>query len=365
MNSTKTTEHSTINNVIERGGERHEWLNLQWLSEYRNLLMGFAILIIVPYHFTERGGSTIFDRILFDLFSQGYVGVDIFMVVSGLGLTYSCLNKYDLKDYYIKRWVRVFPFYIFITLIEYWCIKGESFRWAMLRATTLGYWFGFSYADWFIPALVGLYMIFPLIFKTIVEPKRYWTALSIGFLCLAASILIANNELTEWDYWEHLAFVYRIPDFLTGCMAATAINHGYDKRVVLRFVLISGTLGIMFLIFKIGKEYYLWFTNLGLTPFYLLVLCWFFNKLKKFYLGKIILSAIGFTGLITLELYRISSSFERLLTNEACPNFHAFYVFLWLFVSIILSYIAHLIFKRINKILLHKLVNITFKDNST
>lgn len=177
MNSTKTAEHSTINNVIERVGERHEWLNLQWLSEYRNLLMGFAILIIVPYHFTERGGST---------------------------------------------------------------------------------------------------------------------------------ILIANNELTEWDYWEHLAFVYRIPDFLTGCMAATAINHGYDKRVVLRFVLIFGTLGIMFLIFKIGKEYYLWFTNLGLTPFYLLVLCWFFNKLKKFYLGKIILSAIGFTGLITLELYRIS-----------------------------------------------------------
>ena len=94
-------------------------LELSWLSEYRGLLMGFAILIIVIYHFCNKGGTTLIDKGIRALFSQGYVGVDIFMVVSGLGLTYSCLKRFNLKEYYIKRWVRIFPFFTFITKIKF------------------------------------------------------------------------------------------------------------------------------------------------------------------------------------------------------------------------------------------------------
>lgn len=99
-----------------------KWINLSDLSTYRGSLMGFAILIIVFYHFCIRGGSTIIDKVLRGVFSQGYVGVDIFMVVSGLGLTYSLLKNENLREYYIKRWVRIFPFFTFITLIECWII---------------------------------------------------------------------------------------------------------------------------------------------------------------------------------------------------------------------------------------------------
>ena len=251
---------------------------LEWLSECRSAIMGFSIFIVVLYHFFGRGGTTLIDKCCRGLFSQGYVGVDFFMLVSGLGLTYSCLKKFNLREYYIKRWVRIFPIFIFVTLIECWIVRGESFGLALLRSTTLGYWFGFPYIDWYIPALVGFYVIFPLIFKLVVEPRRYWLGLGIGIGAFVAGVVVAYINIMDW---KHLAMVYRIPDFLLGCMVAVAIKDGYDKKVVRRYITMSALVGVACFALKIGGSYFLWFANLGLTPLYLLVLNWIFNKLKK------------------------------------------------------------------------------------
>lgn len=315
--------------------------------------MGFAILIIVLYHFCNQGGTTIVDKVLRGLFSQGYVGVDIFMVVSGLGLTYSLSKDENLKWYYIKRWVRIFPFFTFITLIECWIIRGESFGLALLRSTTLGYWFGFPYIDWFIPALVGMYVIFPLLFHLVVKPRRYWLALGIGVVFFVAGILIAELNLMDW---KHMVFVYRIPDFLLGCMAAVAIKDGYNEEVVVRYVIISSLLGIAIFPSKIGGDHSHWFANLCLTPLYLWLLCRFFSKLLSFNRGRLMMAPFSFLGLFSMELYRISSSFERLLTNDACREYHYLFVLLYAIASIALSYLAYLLFKRINSWLLEELL---------
>lgn len=342
-----------INNCPEWGGQK--WIGLRDLSNYRGALMGFAILIIVFYHFCNRGGTTVIDKVLRGLFSQGYVGVDIFMVVSGLGLTYSLLKNENLREYYIKRWVRIFPFFTFITLVECWLIRGESFGLALLRSTTLGYWLGFPYIDWYIPALVGLYVIFPTIFHLIVKPRRYWLALAVGILCFVAGIFIAEYDLMDW---KHMAFVYRIPDFLMGCIVAVAIKDGYNEKVVIRYVIISMMGGVAIFLSGIGGNYKLWFTNLCLTPLYLCVLCWIFKKLSSFNRGEHLVASFAYVGLFSLELYRISSSFERLLTNEACPESHYLFVLLYSITSIVLSYLSYLLFKRINAWLLDKLLNL-------
>ena len=346
---------SLINKQLKPNGGGYKWLNLGDLSTYRGALMGFAILIIVFYHFCNRGGTTFIDKVLRGVFSQGYVGVDIFMVVSGLGLTYSMLKNENLREYYIKRWVRIFPFFTFITLVECWIIRGESFGLALLRSTTLGYWFGFPYIDWYIPALVGLYVIFPLIFHWVVKPRRYWLALGIGILCFIAGILIAENN---WMDWKHMAFVYRIPDFLMGCMVAVAIKDGYNEKVAIRYVIISAVIGVGIFLSRVGGEHNLWFSNLCLTPTYLCVLCWLFKKLSSVNWGKHLVVPFAFVGLFSLELYRISSSFERLLTNDVCTEYHYLFVMLYAAASIALSYLAYLLFKHINAWLLEKLLNL-------
>lgn len=148
-------------------------MDLTLISKYRTQLMGFSILIIVFYHFFGIGGSSFIDIAFRKLFSQGYVGVDFFMFSSGLGLVYSISKTENLKDYFIKRWVRIFPFFTFITLIECFVIRGESLGLSLLRSTTIGYYIGVSYIDWFVPALVGLYIVFPLLYFIVVKPKRY------------------------------------------------------------------------------------------------------------------------------------------------------------------------------------------------
>ena len=199
-------------------------------------------------------------------------------------------------------------------------------------------------------------MVFPLIYRWIVKPRRYWIALVIGIICFAFGIVISYNE---WLDWKHLAFIYRIPDFMLGCMAAVAIKDGYNRRVVGRYVALSALIGVLCLAFKIGgTSHFLWFVNLGLTPLYLSVLCWVFSNFSQCRLGKCMVWPFGFAGLFTLEWYRISSSFERLLTNETCPEHHLLYVLLWFFVSAALSYLAYLLFKRINDFLYRKLINI-------
>ena len=333
-----------IRDLQLRGGKL---LDLSLLSKYRTELMGFAILIIVLYHFCNRGGTSLIDKTARFLFSQGYVGVDIFLVVSGLGLTYSMLKDDNIKLYYHKRWVRIFPFFTFITLVECWIIRGEPFGLALLRSTTLGYWFGFPYIDWYIPALVGLYVIYPLFYFTVVKPRRYRSALIIGILFFIAGVVVAEYDIGDW---KHQVFVYRIPDFVMGCMVAVTIKDGYkENKWTIRYILTSFIIGAFVFILEIGAPHSIWFTNLCFTPLYLVILCRLFNYFNSYNHIKIMLIPFGFMGLFTLELYRISSSFERLLIDEKCPDHHFIFVLIYLLLSIVFSYIAYWVFKRINK----------------
>jgi len=316
--------------------------------------MGFAIFIIVFYHFCNVGGTTLFDKACRFAFSQGYVGVDIFMVVSGLGLAYSMMKDESLKKYYLKRWVRIFPFFTFITLVECWLIRGESFGLALLRSTTIGYWTGLPYIDWYVPAIVGLYVVFPLLYHTIVKPRRYKAALAVSLFFLVVSVLMSIYPILDW---KHFALLYRIPDFIMGAMCAVAIKDGYDRKVVTGIILISTCLGAVLFLLLQGIEYNLWLTNLCLTPLYLLVLCKIYKVLSINKIGGGILLLLSLLGVMSLELYRISSSFERLLSDENTPSTHFLFVFLFFSISVFLSYIAHYVFDKVNSYLYKRLSN--------
>ena len=319
--------------------------------------MGFAIIIIVFYHFFNNGGGTLIDKALRICFSQGYIGVDLFMVVSGLGLTFSMNKSENLKEYYLKRWVRIFPFFTFITIIECWLISGEDFGLALLRSTTIGYWIGVPYIDWYVPAIVGLYCIYPILYFNIVKPGRYKQALTLCILTLVVSIVLNYFPLLDW---KHYALLYRIPDFVMGSMMGIAIIRGYQPVYVKRFVSISSLAGIVLLVATRGYNHGVWLFQLCLTPLYLYLLCHLFDALSSsiFKVSRMLPQVLAFFGVFTLELYRVSSSFERLLTSEVCPKYHSLFVLLYFILSAILAYICSILFKYINDYLYRKLKSI-------
>ncbi|AWM34917.1 acyltransferase family protein [Hymenobacter nivis] len=83
-----------------------------------DLLRGFAALCVVLFHFTgdsNAGGALakFYSPLMRETFSWGYLGVDIFFVISGFIIPYSIWNiSYKVQDfgkYMIKRVVRICP----------------------------------------------------------------------------------------------------------------------------------------------------------------------------------------------------------------------------------------------------------------
>lgn len=62
-------------------------------------LRGFAILLIVLFHLNE------------DVFSEGYLGVDVFLVISGYLLIAGWLNKGYVRfwNFVSKKVIRIIP----------------------------------------------------------------------------------------------------------------------------------------------------------------------------------------------------------------------------------------------------------------
>lgn len=78
------------------------------VKEYRDIqsLRAVAVLLVVGYHLNE------------DLFNYGYLGVDIFFVISGFIITHIISKKKDFKflEFYEKRIARIYPAMTLVTL---------------------------------------------------------------------------------------------------------------------------------------------------------------------------------------------------------------------------------------------------------
>ncbi len=73
-------------------------------------LRGISVISVVIYHFNDL------------IFPNGYLGVDLFFVISGFVITKSVLNKIEKKkfsfiDFYIKRIRRILPAFLSVLLI--------------------------------------------------------------------------------------------------------------------------------------------------------------------------------------------------------------------------------------------------------
>ena len=76
------------------------------ISTFRSELMGWAIVWIMMLHFT-------FTQIkpLGFIAQYGFAGVEIFMLVSGLGLFFSLDKDINIGHFYRRRLLRIFPTY--------------------------------------------------------------------------------------------------------------------------------------------------------------------------------------------------------------------------------------------------------------
>lgn len=202
-----------------RDGKRMEERRLGYalLSRCRGELMGLAMLWVMQFHsFAWRPKW----QWLYYVKGLGFCGVDIFLFLSGMGLALSlCRKKQSYGGYLKRRLVRVLP--------TYWLVVGiygvalrlagrTTLKTVAWTISTLFYWFGKPhYFNWYVPALLGFYLLTPLTVALLrrVKYPQIVTALTWA-ACFAVHQLMSAPALGEIKG----GFVMRLPVFVLGCV---------------------------------------------------------------------------------------------------------------------------------------------------
>lgn len=154
--------------------------------------MGVAITLIILCHIQY---TCIWDGIGYDffklLFRNGDVGVEIFLIISVYGLCYSYRSN-TIKNFYIRRFQRIFPMY-FLFLLFALLYNSDYTTFDFIKQLTGYYLFaGNIFNEWYIPALLWIYILFPIAFMFV----KYLYDLNNIYCFILISILVFSYYIT-------------------------------------------------------------------------------------------------------------------------------------------------------------------------
>lgn len=201
------------------------------LSKYRVEIMGLAMICIILYHqpFVKDNFIATWFQIL------GYIGVEVFLIVSGFGIAHS-LSKNSLKVYYYNRFIRLFPACFIAGLLK---IMVSSMP-EMPKASSCFIWDLTGIANWYIYAIVVYYLIAPFYFKLIKKYGQGGVFLITVIICYIVVTIWKNDSDAHFLIYFGRWIVKRFPVFVLGMVIAIKPNNmqltGY---AVLGFIAVS------------------------------------------------------------------------------------------------------------------------------
>ena len=272
-------------------------------SRYRGVLMGFAMVSVLLYHAFYITPVTLVGKGFKGL---GFLGVDIFIFLSALGLSLSWNRRQQSYGTYLKRrLVRVLPLYWLVTGLYGLCLRlaGQvSLKTVLWTMSTLFYWFGKpSYFNWYIPGLLFFYLLAPAC-TILLTRFRYR-----GCLVAVLSVLVFPLfHFAEFHHLGHLVDVIgRIPVFLIGILAGVYIGQG-RKLTPIRLCLWALLPLLIPVIPHLTKPYYL--PKTLAFAFGCVAVCLLLSALAAI-LPKICDRALELLGKCSLEIYLLNVVF--------------------------------------------------------
>lgn len=211
----KETKTATQTAVPEKPAAPERVHGLDLISKYRGAIMGFAALWILFFHewVTLFVNNQVGVNIEGYLKRIGFCGVDIFLLLSGIGLTFA-IRKGNVLTFYYRRIKRILlPFLVMAIIrcalekwpiIEFWKnISGINFYTKSI----------YSFL-WFVPAILTLYLFFPWYYKLFTKTKKP----VLFFLCSLEVWLVFSLFVRETMRGDLYGFTNRIPVFLAGVL---------------------------------------------------------------------------------------------------------------------------------------------------
>lgn len=133
--------------MMKRMKEWSQMPVLPRLSHARPFIMGCAILSVMLYHY-----SPLLEANTICLFKRGHYGVELFLLLSGMGLVHLLGKDNRLGAFYYRRAIRILPA-LFLAYVAIHLSSGKSWI----------YSFGcMGWNWWYIRGLFFYYMVAPL-----------------------------------------------------------------------------------------------------------------------------------------------------------------------------------------------------------
>lgn len=180
------------------------------VSKYRDELKGLAMLWIVWFH-----SGLLLPGILDDLRLLGYGGVDIFLFLMGMGLSYSLQKNADLRAYLSRRVLRLLPAYLPIVVVwmavmypRYGFSAAQAVQGIAGNLFMVGYWLQLDGVyNWFANTVFTFALIAPAVYAVLSGGKGREL---IALLVIALGVGAANIGM------EQMMPVSRLPVFILG-----------------------------------------------------------------------------------------------------------------------------------------------------
>ena len=241
------------------------------------------------------------------ILSFGDIGVELFFLLSGIGLFYSLNKNGNIKSFYIKRVLRILPTY-FVVVIPMALVFRKQLPHGIINAIfqldTIKGSNGFM-TWWFIIMILFLYLIAPLVYRLCKKSN-----VSVIWLYICGGLLLIGYLFIDSCPINKL-FIFRLPVVLLAIPFGQFVYRQVTfKGNYLIFIAISIALPVLATLLKNGqlidtsRPLFFFVYYLACIPllFVLANLMAYFDKRHFF---KPIISVLSFLGSITLELYLV------------------------------------------------------------
>jgi peptidoglycan/LPS O-acetylase OafA/YrhL len=253
-------------------------------------IRGLAILLVMPSHFwglafgiAGRAPGNALDRWLDRLFGSGWIGVDLFFVLSGFLITGILLDAREgpgfFRSFYARRFLRIFPLYygflvVMLLVVPHISVLARVADIDNLRANQWWYWtysmnVGNAFTDlnfsgtlvhsqfWSLAVEEQFYLVWPAAVLLLRPPRLAAFCVVLLVACPALRIVLASDAASGWaaPNAAHVLSPARMDTFALGALLAIAARPGDALRDIARYapLIAVGALAVVAGLFVRGE----------------------------------------------------------------------------------------------------------------
>lgn len=233
--------------------------NRNYSIDFLRLISILAVILIHISNATLDYGNYDLNKLFFSFFltEAPRFAVPVFFLISGYLLMNHYSNKLNTLTFYKKRFIRILPPYIIWSAIYFVLIDKQTFVQLFSMRFLKDLFTGdASYQLYFIPTILILYLLFPLIikFEKIFLASRFVIGLT-AVVCLLSAYAYYTNPTTLPFYAPFRIAFFNLVPFLAG------IYYVKNRQKVSKhkniFVLLAvSAVSLFFILFEAYMLYY-------------------------------------------------------------------------------------------------------------